>query len=395
MRSRTRLRPHESMPIAAVMSLVVACTAPIGRSPDPSAVVSSDPSPPATPSATVEPTPDPTPSIAPPTFAWRRHVLPGLRYGSVLLYGDGFLALGPARGDAYREVSVLKSDDGLTWRTLARRPFDGQFPQSMTLVDGRLIVTAWRNLGPESMEPVVWTISDGKSWEVWFKPQGPISVSVVRIEGRWLISSRWADGIQSSLDGTHWTTELPLHPAAESPGFAVGPGGVLAPVTQEGENGPGRSWMYLSVDGFEWTESDFDDAEDTWVQLAAANDAGYVAIGVGSYQTFPAIGRAWWSADGSAWERAGVPGDFGRSQFFPQRITPYADGFVAAVNPYEEGPQRLLWSSDGRAWDYVEGGPKELFETTGLIVEGDRVLWFGFELTDPEVRTLWEATPAA
>jgi len=27
-------------------------------------------------------------------------------------------------------------------------------------------------------------------------------------------------------------------------------------------------------------------------------------------------------------------------------------------------------------------------------IEGDRVLRFGFELPDREVRTLWEATPA-
>jgi hypothetical protein len=73
---------------------------------------------------------------------------------------------------------------------------------------------------------------------------------------------------------------------------------------------------------------------------------------------------------------------------------PNRNGFVAAVNPYDEGPQRILWSSDGRAWQHVEGGPDELFETTGLIVDGERVLWFGSELTDPEVRTLWEATPA-
>jgi hypothetical protein len=266
----------------------------------------------------------------------------------------------------------------------------------MALVDGRLIVTAWRNVGPENIEPFVWTSRDAKAWKVWFKPQGlPISVGMARIGDRWLLSSRYGDGIQSSLDGTQWTTELPLHPASDSPGLVIGPAGVLAAVTQEGENGPGRSWMYLSEDGVEWTESDFDDAADTWIQRVAANDRGYVAIGLGSYQTAPSVGRAWWSADGATWKRARVPSDFGTSQFFAQRITPYRDGFVAALNPYDEGPQRMLWSADGRSWDYVDGGPKELFETTGLIVEGDRVFWFGFELTDPEVRTLWEAVPTA
>jgi hypothetical protein len=152
--------------------------------------------------------------------------------------------------------------------------------------------------------------------------------------------------------------------------------------------------MYHSLDGTEWTEGAFDDGADTLIVRVAANDAGYVAMGLGSYQTFPSIGRAWWSADGGTWERAGVPSDFDTSRFFAQRITPYRDGFVAAVNPYDEGPQRMLWSGDGGAWQYVDGGPKELYETTGLIVDGRRVLWFGFELTDPEVRTLWEATPA-
>jgi hypothetical protein len=377
------------------MSLIVACSGPIAPSLRPSAAVSAEPTTIPTPNPTLESTPDPTPSIAAPAFTWQRHVLPGLDYRSVIAYKGRFLALGPARGDKRDQVSVLRSEDGLAWRTAARRPFDGQNPLSMALVDGRLIVTAWRNVDPESIEPFVWTSTDGMAWEVWFEPQGlPISTNVARIDGRWLYSSRYADGLQSSLDGTHWTTELLLHPAADSPGFAVGPGGVLAPVTQEGENGPGRSWMYLTNDGIEWTESDFDDAADTWIQRVAANDSGYVAIGWGSYQRAPSVGRVWWSPDGATWERARVPSDFGRSQYFAQRITPFRDGFVAAVNPSEEGPQRLLWSGDGRDWSYVDGGPKELFETTGLIIDGDRVLWFGFELTDPEVRTLWEAVPA-
>jgi hypothetical protein len=347
------------------------------------------------PAPTLESSPVPTSSTAPPAFTWRRHVLPGLAYGSVLSYRSALIALGPARGDDREEVSVLRSDDGLAWSTLARRPFDGQIPVSMTLVDGRLIVSAWHTLDPENAETVIWSSNDGKSWAVWMRPKGsPHFQSFARIGDRWLMVSRYGDGIQSSLDGTHWTTELPLHPAAESPGLALGPGGVLAPVTQEGENGPGRSWMYMSEDGTEWTEGTFDDAANSFIGLAAANETGYVAIGLGSYQTFPSVGRAWWSVDGATWHRARVPSDFGSSQFYAQRITPYVDGFVAAVNPYDEGPQRMLWSSDGHGWQYIEGGPKVLYETTGLIVEGDRVLWFGFELTDPEVRTLWEATSA-
>lgn len=141
---------------------------------EPSAGASADPSPVATPSPTDDPTPDPTPSIAPPAFAWRRHVLPGLAYDSVLSHGGRFLATGPASGDDQDEFSVLSSDDGLTWRTLARRPFDGQFPLSMTSVDRRLIVIARRYLAPESFEDVVWRSDDGRSWDIWMDPHGAL-----------------------------------------------------------------------------------------------------------------------------------------------------------------------------------------------------------------------------
>jgi hypothetical protein len=389
------------------MVAVVAACAPIGPSPglrasiaaatpsnDPSATTSGEPSPASTPSPALESTPDPMPSLAPPAFTWQRHVLPGLAYGSVTSYGDGFIALGPAEGDDREMVSILRSEDGLTWRTFARRPFGGQIPQSMTLVDGRLIVIAWRVLGPESAEPVVWTSTDGKAWDIWFEPEGlPVSVSVARVGGRWLLGSGWGAGIQCSSDGKHWTTALPLHPAAEGAGLAVGPGGVLAPVTQEGENGPGRSWMYLSKDGMEWTESAFEDAADTRIWRAAANHEGYVAIGWGSYQTAPSVGRAWWSADGTTWQRSVVPDDFGASLFHPKEIIRYGTGFLATLTPREEGPDRMLWTSDGREWQYIEGGPDVLYEGTGLVTDDRRVLWFGYELTDTEVRTLWEATP--
>ena len=392
--------------IAVVTVALVACTAPVGSVPseasgviaaatpsiEPSAALPADATAAATPSPTLEPTP---PLITPPAFTWQRHVLPGLAYRSAMSYRDGFIALGPAKGDEREEVSVLRSEDGLTWRTLARRPFDGQIPASMTLIDDRLIVSAWRILGPESAETVVWSSNDGKSWEVWMKPPGvPHFQNFARIGDRWLMVSGYGDGIQSSLDGIDWTTELPLHPAAEGPGFAVGPGGVIAPVTQEGESGPGRSWMYMGVDGTEWTEATFDDAANTWIGRAAASETGYVAMGLGSYQTFPSVGRAWWSAHGETWERSVVPDDFGQSAFYPKHITSYGSGFLATVNPQEEGPQRMLWSSDGRAWQYVDGGPDVLYEGTGLVVDHRRVLLFGEELNGPDVRTLWEATPA-
>jgi hypothetical protein len=391
--------------LLAVMSVVVACTVPSGSSLDPSASVeatttSNEPSAPSSadpgPVWSHDPSPDPTPdlarSVAPPAFRWRRHVLPGLAYQSVLEHRGRFIALGPDRADLRDEFSVLESDDGLTWRTLVRRPFDGQIPLSMTLVGERLIVIAWRILGPESAEKVVWRSDDGKAWEIWMDGASHPE-SFARIGDRWLMLTEYGGGIQSSLDGTDWTTELPLHAAAEGAGLTVGPAGVLAPVTQEGQDGPGRSWMYLSLDGTEWTEGAFEDAADTFIAKAAANDAGYVAIGLGSYQTAPSTSRAWWSADGATWQRAVVPDLFWQSRFYPNEIVSYGSGFLVTATPEVEGPDRMLWTGDGRAWDFVEGGPDLLYEGTGLVVDGGHVLWYGYELTDPEVRTLWEAVP--
>lgn len=290
-------------------------------------------------------------------------------------------------------MSVLTSDDGLTWRVLARRPFDGQFPLSMTLVDGRLIVMAARRLGPESFETVVWSSDDGRAWEVWVEPEGGRHPrSFARIRDRWLMQSEYAGGIQSSLDGIDWTTDVPMHPGARSAGFVVGPAGILAPVSTEGQSGRNRTSMHFSADGSTWVETVLEDGSDVRLDRAGASETGYVAIGVVRMASgFESI--AWWSRDGMEWERSVVPDDFGRSQYFAEEIISYRGGLIARVNPYDEGPPRILWSSDDRAWDYVDGGPDVIFGGTALLADGDRLLYFGRELTDPETRTLWEGIP--
>jgi hypothetical protein len=405
-----RQRHSPSLPfrfrLIAVIVAVGACTAPIGSALDSSSSVALptiEPSLGASPgtdsshSPTAELTGEPIDSN-PLVFTWTRHVLPGLAYRSVLSHRDRLIALGVVDGDEYAETSVLSSDDGLDWRTLARRPFDGQNPISMMVVDDRLIAVAWRDLGPERFEPVVWWCKDGKTWDIWLDPHGDFipdafSTSFARVGDRWLMATEYGGGIRSSEDGAHWQTDVPLHGAAETAGFAVGPQGVLLPVTKEGENGPGQAWMYYTKDGTTWIEGEFDDAADTWIQPAAADQHRYVAFGVHPYSSPGGGSRGWWSDNGLDWELAQVPDDFGRQYFHAREITPYKGGFVATFLAQEEGPQRMLWSSDGRSWSYVDGGPQALYEGTGLIVDEDRVLWFGFELTDPEVRTLWVATP--
>jgi hypothetical protein len=385
--------------VAVVALAVISCTAPTGqptqpsgssRQADPTSAVAGDPGA----SASPEPTAEPSSSTAPPAFTWTRLVLPGLEYRSVLAVRGQHLALGPAIGDDLDQVSVLRSEDGVTWGTLARRPFDGQLPRSMTLVDGRLIVIAFRSLGPERAEAVVWWSKDGKAWAVWIdSPRIPHPEAFARFGDRWLLQSEFGGGIQSSRDGAEWTTDVALHAAVEGAGFAIGPAGVLAPITQEGENGPGRSWLLLSADGVEWKEVPFQD--DTWIQLTAGNDTGYVAFGVTPYSQVPiAASRAWWSADGEHWDRAVVPDEFGASASYVRQIVSYDGGFLAAANAREEGPARMLWSEDGQRWAYVDDDPEVPSESTGLTVDGSRVLWFGYEFLDSDVRVLWEATPA-
>lgn len=381
--------------VSTLLAVVLAACAPNlpttpSATPIPTSAVSGD----ASASASQDPTTEPSPSTAPPAFNWTRRVLPGLEYRSVLSHGGQYLALGPAIGDDLDQVSVLRSEDGVTWGTLARRPFEAQLPWSMTLVDGRLIVIAFRRLGPESAEAVVWWSKDGKTWSVWIdSPRILHPEAFARFGGRWLVQSEYGGGIQSSRDGAEWTTDVSLHAAAEGAGFAIGPAGILAPITQEGENGPGRSWMLLSADGVDWKEVPFQD--DTWIQLTAGNDAGYVAFGVTPYSQAPiAASRAWWSADGEHWNRAVLPDEFGASASYVRQIVSYDGGFLAAADAIEEGPARMLWSEDGWRWAYVDDDPDVPSESTGLTVDGSRVLWFGYESIDSEVRVLWEATRA-
>jgi hypothetical protein len=76
---------------------------------------------------------------------------------SVDIVDGRFLAVGSVDGDVH---SVGESIDGLSWQTLARRPFDGDLPWSIASFEDRLIVIAGR------------PFEDGSQTAVWGSPDG-------------------------------------------------------------------------------------------------------------------------------------------------------------------------------------------------------------------------------
>ena len=101
----------------------------------------------------------------------------------------------------------------------------------------------------------------------------------------------------------------------------------------------------------------------------------------------------WWSDDGLDWERARsrMTSD---AQYFSAGDHPVQGGFIATFLAQEEAP-RMLWSSDGRSWSTSMAVRAPLSKATAAASSmSDRVLRFGCELTDPEVRTLWVPRPS-
>ena len=304
--------------------------------------------------------------------------------------GGRFLAIGgPAVGDGSFERSVLESDDGLTWRTLARRPFGGDVAMSLTLVSGRLIVVAARSIDVESFRTYVWSSDDGESWDLWVESIGGRHPRYfARIGERWLMQSQLEGGIQSSSDGIEWTTDVPMDGDTQGVGFVVGPGGVLASVTTQGH--ADRTSMFLSKDGKTWTETALADGADVRIDRTAANERGYLALGV-LRTTGGVATTGWWSTDGRTWERSQVPREFEDSYAFADHIVTYGDGFIASVQPDHEGPPRLMWSEEGRAWTYLPEGLEVRLGDTSLLVDGRRLLLYGLEFATHGHEAVWDA----
>lgn len=137
--------------------------------------------------------------------------------------------------------------------------------------------------------------------------------------------------------------------------------------------------VWLADDGQGWRLVDdpavFGGEPDTYTQAlgVAATDRGFVAVGTtysGDEIDLPLV---WTSPDGTAWERAGLPGD-GRAT----AVTEVADGRLVAVGAIT-GFIPAIWSSaDGVTWDLTV---LDLLGEEGtldhVVVVGQRVVALG------------------
>jgi len=200
-------------------------------------------------------------------------------------------------------------------------------------------------------------------------------------------------GLVPALSWSH----QPL-PTAEDEGFVFvndvvqgGPGLVAVGMANdaccaEGDPRATRPIVWRSTTGASWAAVAADPAlEATRMMALAATPMGLIAIGgeevgdTASPQTLPA---AWWSLDGSSWERATLAGDTGDDLLL--EAVAFDGTRLVAIGTGRQGPGAYT-SIDGRSWEPI--GPEQLdlgssvgldiaagpvgFAIIGHVVDGD------------------------
>jgi hypothetical protein len=122
-----------------------------------------------------------------------------------------------------------------------------------------------------------------------------------------------------------------------------------------GTAAPGRSLVWLSADGLEWSMTpNVPDREGTGLAAVAATSEAVVAVGVREGRPV-----AWYSPDGRTWQPARGQDSSGHGEM--NSVVAFRGGFVAAggAGPaFGEGRSAAFWTSaDGRQWQRVPDAP--------------------------------------
>jgi hypothetical protein len=137
---------------------------------------------------------------------------------------------------------------------------------------------------------------------------------------------------------------------------AFGPAGWIAVgILPTNGNGDARDlWMWRSSDGLTWRSLGALPTDTSQVETSLiASDGGYLLLLEG-YKSRSATGEAWWSADGLAWTKAGLPQDV---TLVLQHAVATRSGFYVWPDP-ENGPRtKATFSSDGRNWADLDPPP--------------------------------------
>ena len=72
-------------------------------------------------------------------------------------------------------------------------------------------------------------------------------------------------------------------------------------------------------------------------------------------------------------------------------VEPFRGGFLGETHPPDEAGPRLLWSQDGKAWSFLDGGAESTLGGTTLVAAGERILLYGTEIAkSPDIPVVWE-----
>jgi hypothetical protein len=123
--------------------------------------------------------------------------------------------------------------------------------------------------------------------------------------------------------------------------------------TRHNLDGPSSARVWMSRDGWTWTQQAQPAEPGASVQDVVASDNGFVLVG--AVDQAPA---AWWSADGATWERGLIASLGARGA---SAVTRVADGFIAIGDGIDHA---VAWHSvDGRTWE-----PLGAFATTAAAL---------------------------
>ena len=90
---------------------------------------------------------------------------PGINLAAVTVSPTGLIAIGGPYNPPLATV-VFRSTNGRHWKRLPTTGFAGASIQDVTLADGRLVAGGIRFQGGDSY-PVVWTSTNGRTWNPW------------------------------------------------------------------------------------------------------------------------------------------------------------------------------------------------------------------------------------
>jgi hypothetical protein len=354
----------------------------------PSATVSPRPSPPQ------QPSPSPRQIIELASLDWQEAVIP-----TTAVTGVRNLAVGPGLGLAILvgpgERPVLWSTaDGATWADIevSSEAFGGTAPFLIRRFRDGYFALGWTAGGRATDERRVWLSPDGLAWRPDIDPSGTL--------GRFSAGLAATSPEVALVGGRSPTGETVMWRSADAIGWeAVDVADALAGAVIEGLEWDGETFyafggaggfgaIWQSADGRVWTSIEGPGA---FVSGLTPDPDGLVAFG--STRTAAEVANvAWWSADGSRWERVEMPPLSGSAAAVIVDVLRTPAGLVAIWQLGPEGSFAAAQSANGRDWSFVPvDGLPDGFSVDTIEVLDDRLVLFG---RGPGVGVFWVSLSA-